>query len=372
MKKILLYSDAKQTGGHEVLGVEIARLLSVDYKVYFILSSYNQDLIHRLEELKNIKLFLIPYFSNHLQIVRNFWSYKTSAIIKKIIEKVSPQLCIALQGTIDSSFLIIPICKKEGIRVISYIPIVFDLKKISKHKFIGRLKDYVQKYYYKQPDFFITINELLAERLRKKSGHNNIFIIKNGIDFRRYKHYKKEECRKKYNIDETQFVIGYIGRLELWHKGLDYYIDYLKKYASCTEDITYLFVGGGGAEEKINKLTKEHKNIILLPWTEDVSEVYILLDCYTLFSRFESGPGCPITLIEALYFEIPVIASDIPEIAKILPPENLFTLGNNSQFINKIRSVQNGKIKKVDFNNSNYSLDEFKNNWIQCIGKLLN
>jgi glycosyltransferase involved in cell wall biosynthesis len=181
-------------------------------------------------------------------------------------------------------------------------------------------------------------------------------------------------CRKKYEILEDAYVIGYIGRIELWHKGLDYYINFLYKYADRYPNVIFLFVGNGSknAEKELRKITSLKRNIKYLPWTDNVSEIYSLIDCYIQTSRFESGPGCPITMIEALFFDISIIASNIPEVTCFLPEHNLFKIQDYNQMNSKIKAAMNGELENPDFNYTEFSINTFKQNISRSVVSILN
>lgn len=368
MKKIVLYNESKQTGGHEVLSVEVAKVLSTMYSVYYIVSSYNIDLINRLNQIEGIKLLKIDYAFNRFQIINNLFEYRISSIVENILKEILPDLCIAVQGTIDSSYLIIPASKKLKIPVVSYIPIAFDLRNISKYKYIGFVKDILQSYYYKQPDFFITINERLADNIKCKSKNSNVFIVYNGINFSKYKNYNKSVCRSKYEIDHNTFVVSYIGRLEYWHKGLDYYLKCIDENIDKLVGMDFVFAGKGVASKEIISLSKKYSNIHYIPWSDNVGEIYSLSDCFCLPSRFE---GCPIALLEALYYKLPIIASNIPEIEAIIDRKQLFDVGNQLQLLNKLLEAKNNRVLPTSCNFENYSLKKFQSSFAFTINHIL-
>lgn len=371
MKRIVLYNESRQTGGHEVLSVEVAKVLSTMHSVYYIASSCNIDLINRLNQIEGVKLLKIDYAFNRFQIINNLFDYRISCIIENTLKEILPDLCIAIQGTIDSSYLIIPVSKRLKIPVVSYIPIAFDLRKISKHKYIGFVKDILQSYYYKQPDFFITINERLADNIKRKSKNSNIFIVHNGIDFTKYKNYNKSVCRSKYKIDNNTFVVSYVGRLEYWHKGLDYYLKCIDENIDKLVDIDFVFAGNGTASSEIISLSQKYSNIHYIPWSDNVGEIYSLSDCFCLPSRFESGPGCPITLLEALYYKLPIIASNIPEIEATVDRKYLFDVGNKLQLLNKLLEAKNDCVLPTFCNLENYSLKKFQSLFASTVNHIL-
>jgi glycosyltransferase involved in cell wall biosynthesis len=353
------------------MAIEAMKVLSKEYAIFVVLSSFNSVFIEKLKDFNNIIVYKIDYYSNRLQIIKNFFSFKCKSELWKFAKQINPDLCVAVQGTIDTSFLMLNICKKNNIKCVSYIPMAHDLKKTSKHKFIGLVKDIIRVYYYLVPDIFITINEVIAEQIFTKSNNKNIFVVRNGIHFDNYTRYNKKACRKKHEIPEDAYVMGYIGRIELWHKGLDYYISFLYKYADRYPNIIFLFVGSGSkkAENDLRKIVSLKKNIKHIPWTNNVSEIYSLIDCYIIPSRFE---GCPITMIEALFFDVPVIASNIPEVACFLPNHNLFRIKDYNQMNNKIDAALNGKLEKPDIDFSDFSITTFKQGVSQSIMSILN
>jgi len=79
-----------------------------------------------------------------------------------------------------------------------------------------------------------------------------------------------------------------------------------------------LFVGDGPCRSDLEMLAAELKvdeEIIFLGTRRDVPHLYWLLDIYCLTSRFE---GLPLTLLEAMAAEVPVIGTDVIGIREVI------------------------------------------------------
>lgn len=307
------------------MGVEAAKILTKTHLVVFIYSLFNKDLKKMLDENPEIISLGIPYAAKKFQILRNLLSLNIYDEIAKIFNKYSCDLCLLIQGNIDTSFIPALYCRRNKIKIVSYIPLAHKLRKISKYPILGYVKDLIQKYYYNIPDAFITVTQTQKKFIQERVGNKNIYVVENGINIDNYKFIDKSVAKKEIGLPENKFVLGYVGRFEKWHKGLDYFLKFLNNYAKQNGDIVILFVGKGPLEYEIKKIQARYSNIYHVGWSKNLSILYSAIDTIIFTSRFE---GFPLTLLEANLYNIPIIASNITEFEEYLPQENLFTKEN--------------------------------------------
>ncbi len=168
-----------------------------------------------------------------------------------------------------------------------------------------------------QPDSFGNLNFSFDEKLYdSKKGE----VIWNGsacgINLDKFNFEKKDkwrqEIRKLYNIDDTTFVYGFVGRITR-NKGINELLEAFKKIEKENNNIKLMLVGG---EENIHLLNKElylwakeNRNIIFCGRQSEVEQYYSAMDCYILPSYRE---GFGMGVIEAQAMGIPVLVSNIP------------------------------------------------------------
>jgi glycosyltransferase involved in cell wall biosynthesis len=122
-----------------------------------------------------------------------------------------------------------------------------------------------------------------------------------------------EGFRKKYALEGKRIVL-YVGQV-IQRKGLEYLINAMPQVIKDNgEDIHFVYVGEGDylqtAKKMIEKLDmKKHATFTGSLNQQDVASAYKAAELYILPSLSE---GLPTTILEAMYYGVPVIATDIP------------------------------------------------------------
>lgn len=170
----------------------------------------------------------------------------------------------------------------------------------------------LEKYLYKSVDKIITVSDddkaFLKEYYKIDSE-----VIYNGIDYRPIEQIvlSKEELRDKLNIKKDKQIYLTVARFD-FPKGYDILINAIKilKDKKMLKNKLFLFVGDGELTNEMKNLVDEselNENIIFMGKRTDVYELMKSADCFILPSRWE---GFPITLIEAMACNLPIIASN--------------------------------------------------------------
>jgi len=132
-------------------------------------------------------------------------------------------------------------------------------------------------------------------------------------------------------------IIGVIGRLSK-EKGHIFLLQALAKIKNDFPDIKLLIIGDGDQHSKLVQFVKAHKlehQVHFCGFQNDVSQFYRLIDIFVLPSLTE---GIPLVLLEAMYFNKPIVATDVggvPELikngynGKLVPPGNPSALADN-------------------------------------------
>lgn len=161
----------------------------------------------------------------------------------------------------------------------------------------------------------IALHEDMAEEIENRFDIDNVEVIRNGIDFKRYEDIKmsKEEIRKNIGIDEDAYVLGYVGRLS-YQKNPEFVVDVFNEILKTNKKAVLLIVGNGKLEKDIKKKVSNlgiNDNVIMLSHRDDVPELMKAMDVFVFPSRYE---GLGIVLIEAQVSELPcVVSENIPK-----------------------------------------------------------
>lgn len=111
-------------------------------------------------------------------------------------------------------------------------------------------------------DHVITINKLLKDRVVKLIDDDKCSIVYNGVDTDIFKHNdtKRNDIRKKLDVNNNTILIGYIGTLANY-EGLDYVADVVKMLLNDNINVKFVIAGDGvHKKEIIDYVTKTLNN----------------------------------------------------------------------------------------------------------------
>lgn len=338
------------------------------YEIVFIVFKGNKNFIELLNTL-NIKIIKIDYSSNRFQILRTFFSLIHIYRLVRIIKKLKPDLILNVQGNIELGSVMLLASKISKVKSITYIPICHRLTEVTNNRWIAKIKDFINVFYYKIPDAFITINNFNKHLIEQRGVNKPIYIVPNGIDFDKYIIYDKLEAQNKLGLCSTQTNVALIGRIQFWHKGHDVLINMVKKYKNQLKDYKFIIVGSGEDEYKMKNIVKKYQiesNFLFLGHQKDMSLIYSAIDGVIVPSRFE---GTPMVLLEALYYNLPVIMTNLPGMNTYLDEDSLFEKENIDELFEKLILIKNKNIN-VDRKNkivSMHSMAKFQQKFFSVI-----
>ncbi len=170
--------------------------------------------------------------------------------------------------------------------------------------FSGRCMDFLQKFIVKKRFLLTTGKDL--ERKYKNYSSFCLHFLEN--------YFNEEDYIKKQNFDLHKPVrILYVGRLmEL--KGLQYLLEAIRMLIKEGKKVTLWIVGGGPLEKWLKKevLNKKiHRYVKFfgpLPYGDKLFKIYKESDIFILPSLSE---GFPRVIIEAFFFQLPVITTPV-------------------------------------------------------------
>jgi glycosyltransferase involved in cell wall biosynthesis len=146
-------------------------------------------------------------------------------------------------------------------------------------------------------------------------------LIENGIDEVEYARFLgRDEAKRTLGIPPERLVVGAIGRLSA-EKGFDLLIRAVDRLVQSGLDVSLLIAGEGDDEARLRALIDEldcGERVRLLGFHANVKELYQAFDVFALSSLRE---GLPNVLLEAMALEVPVVATRIAGVPKLIEHE---------------------------------------------------
>lgn len=143
-------------------------------------------------------------------------------------------------------------------------------------------------------------------------------LIENGIDIAEYaRHATIDEAKRRLGLAPERLVLGAVGRLSP-EKGFDRLIRSAHQLLQMGLNLELVIAGDGDDKSRIERLIEElgvGERVRLLGYCADPRSLYEALDVFVLSSLRE---GLPNVLLEAMALEVPVVATRIAGIPRLI------------------------------------------------------
>ena len=175
--------------------------------------------------------------------------------------------------------------------------------------------------------------------VQKKITFTNSIIINNGVE----EVSKKQKCDdiiKKYNIKKNDKIVICIGRLVPQKNIIE-----VLKIAKLLPNLRFFVLGGGPLFSELYEY-KVFNKIDNLTFTGEINNVFKFLSVGHLYLSTSIYEGHPISILEAMSFGLPIVASKVIGNIDTLDQGKsgyFYTLGNFRQASQLIRKITNDK-----------------------------
>jgi len=220
-------------------------------------------------------------------------------------------------------------------------------------------------------DQIVVVSEAVLKAVKSvKINNQNISVIYNGIDSSAFQENEKDiTLMKQFNIENSDMVIGMIGRVNSW-KGQEDFVEAVRPLVSDDPGVKALMVGGvfEGEEWRMERLVNLiaeldlTKKVIISDFRRDVEKVYNLIDIFVLPST--NPDPLPTVILEAMACGIPIVAyrhGGVCEMTQNGVNSLLVDVGDKnalSRAINVLLKNQ-GKRKEFAENSKNRQMSQF-------------
>lgn len=347
-KRVLVYSDTAIYGGHDVTLIEaIAGIINKgDIRISVFFFAGNKRFNRELKRFRDkIDLFPMDVKTMPGDIFRALLKLPKVRRLAVAFKRLKPDIVLVSQGAIGHSVCGLAAAKFAGLKTVSYLPMAHPVSLVRNSRKLSILcQEVLYKYLYKLPDFYITTSTVSKNILIKEHGlcEDRILVNYFGLDLPALGSHKIPDKQGEEKIKR----VGVIGRVEFDQKRQDFLVHQIAKHKGALNGIIFHVIGDGPDLLSLKNLIKKYKLESVVKcegWAEDVSSWFSRLDILLLPSRFE---GVPLVMLEAMYWELPVVASNRDGMKEFLPDEWLFSVDDGSDMIRRINYVINYNQKK--------------------------
>lgn len=249
---------------------------------------------------------------------------------------------------------------------------------LDEHYEISRLLKFFYKLFFKFFLLFVDSPVFVSQENLDKFGcgqvASNGVLIYNGLNLVKMNFFSSEDSRKFFtkkvsvrseDFFKDKYIIGSIGRLD-YQKNYEFLIKIFHDILKIRPNSVAVIIGEGAERASYEKLIKENNlsdNIFLLG---DIPNAYQYIKGFDLFVQPSRYEGLSITLIEAIFAGLPILASDVGgnretvsdislEIYQLDDREEFFEkfkLLQTEDVLNKIRQGNVSQAQKFDLKNT--------------------
>jgi glycosyltransferase involved in cell wall biosynthesis len=224
--------------------------------------------------------------------------------------------------------------------------------KTRKSRLVWRIYNGFEKFALKRIDMLIAVDDITRDYYMKHHPYlkEKIVVIPVGIDLDIFRPVDKEKMRIKLGFDKEDKIILYVGRFSV-EKGLDQLLMAFKNLQSGESKSRLVLVGKGPQKRKlediVNKERIERVKFLSPVRRQKVSEIMNCADVLALTSSFE---GMPTVVLEALACGVPVVATNVGDIKKVV-------INHKTGYLIRERNVEeikDGLLKVIDMGREKY------------------
>ena len=286
------------------------------------------------EGMKNVAKYIYSYLSKNYDVgtlnVKGIGSEQTIQILKNS----SPDVIHYFTGPTFSSFIFLRVLSvrwpKSKIVVSALHPRMASFLERKILRFIART--------ILRPDVILYQDH---RQLFKSIARSTMFFP-NGVDTTRFLPATKKEklvLREKYNIDKDKFVMLHVGHLsEKGKRNLKVF----SRLQETNEECQVLIVGStylGKDQMQCRNLVKIGCKIIE-GYISNIEEIYALSDCYIFPVAWGDSINIPLSVMEAMSCNLPVISIEYPGLTIFEEGDGLYFVKNEDEIIKKSEEVR--------------------------------
>lgn len=228
-----------------------------------------------------------------------------------------PSTVLLVQGRIEnlaSALAVLP----RAIRVVSYVPMAHSMAAMGRSGLVG---DRVRRSLYRRPDAYVVPADAVAGQLRTHGVTAPISVAHNTVapPPRTARDQARRELAPELAPAGDRLALV-LGRLEPAQKGIDRLLAAIERDTEGLSGWSFVLVGDGPGRTMVEATAARLPPGMVIPvrWTDRPDLYLSAADVLLMPSRWE---GLPLAMLEALAYDVPVLASPIDAFRDFLPAE---------------------------------------------------
>ena len=315
-------------GGAQSVVINLAKKAVSDGHEVYVVSEYRGPMWEELGD--DVVKFKLPSLQRAIDPIKEL---KTIIQLKKIARNVKPDV-IHLHSSKIGLLGRLAFPKKK----IIYTVHGFDSIRLAFRKFLP-----VERMLQNRNKFIVGVSKYDVDGMLEEKIKKNITYIYNGISdcpsLKIHSADKNAEDFFKDAKEKNNFIILSIARLSP-QKKFDLFCDVAKEF-EYNEEVKFVWIGNSYQPENLPE------NVHCLG---EIKNAFVYLKYADLFMLPSNYEGLPISILEALSYSVPVIASDVGGVSEVLDGHNGFALPNSvDAFAKKINDFLHGKLDIADY-----------------------
>ncbi len=168
---------------------------------------------------------------------------------------------------------------------------------------------------------------------------SELIYLPNGVNTNKFKpasKVEKDKLRKKYGVDESKFVLTHVGHL-FQRRNLELLIELQRNNPS----YQVVIVAGTYVARDIDLLEKLRQSgcTVITGYLEHVEDVYRLSDCYIFPVLLGNSISLPLSVLEAMACNLPVISMNYPALSTFSNVEGFYLVEEPQEIISTADKV---------------------------------
>ena len=218
-----------------------------------------------------------------------------------------------------------------------------------------------------KPDI-VLVQSQETDKLFKLLGFNTGFLA-NGVNTEKFvlvSSQEKSKLKKKYEISKEKFVVLHVGHLIKVRN-----LKIFEKIQNENNQVVIVASRHFKQDQKLYNSLRKKGCIIINEYLPYIEEVYRMSDCYVFPVLKGESIQTPLSVLEAMSCNLPVITQRFDGLAEIFNEDDYFIFTEDEwDFVNHLEKIKGNIVKGIEIKNRDKVMDYSWNNIVKELEKI--